>query len=351
MWQAIVQVVVVGVSVTLVTAGDDNVIDYRKHGKGFDLLCGLFTKAEKGAKENYIDKLKDDSNYQWFNKGARDSAALKTEVDKVKELEDEVQSHENSARTAFRKAAYGDDIETENADKTFGSRGENQPCNETSRSTTIPKEIVCLCSSASGATESCFVAGTAQNQREHQTPEDRLQLWKELKGRCTVGSGSVEVTVKAIKQDLEDLRNWYSDGQNNGSPQPPPAPPQPPFPPHGVPPPPRVEEEPDPLASKPWVEQLNQAMGHMNKRDAALQKLREKVKKLKGTYGKAKNEEEVKALKESGAGAEGAQPSRTAPQTAARKDSDAQPTQTQKQNIASFPSLKITLLSVSLCFI
>ncbi|RHW71933.1 Trypanosomal VSG domain containing protein [Trypanosoma brucei equiperdum] len=335
MWRVVMQVVMVGMSVTRVTAADNNGIGHGNERKGFDLMCGLFAKAEKGAKgENYIDKLKDDSDYQWFNKDARDLPALKTEVDKVKELESKVQSYESGARTAFRKAAYGDNIETEDADKTFGSHGEHSPCDPTNRSSTIPKEIVCFCSSV-GATDYCFVGVKAQNH-DGSTAEQRSQAWNDLKSRCTGGSGSVEVTVDAIRKDLEGLRGLYPQEPIDDPPQPPPPPPQ---------------KKRDPLASKPWVQRLNEATDHMNKRDAALGKLKEQVKKLKETYGKAKNEEEVKALKESGAGAEGAQPSRTAPQTAARKDSDAEPTQTQKQNIASFPSLKITLLSVSLCFI
>ncbi|CBH11625.1 hypothetical protein, conserved [Trypanosoma brucei gambiense DAL972] len=347
MWRVVMQLVVVGVLLTRVATQENSANDHQKNKKMFDLLCALFTKAEKGAKENYIDKLKDDSNYQWFNKGARDSAALKTEADKVKELESKVQSHENNARTAFRKAAYGDHVDKEDADKTFGSHGENQPCNPESGWTTIPKDIICLCNSVGWATDYCPGSESDRKYGNGGTAEDGLQTWNGIKGKCTSDSGSAAVTVDAIRKDLEVLRGLYP--KESEEPAPPPLPEPPGFPP----PPPVPEKKPDKLASKPWVQKLNEATDHMKERDEALQQLREQVKKLRGTYGAAKNEEEVKALKESGAGAEGAQPSRTAPQTAARKDSDAQPTQTQtqKQNIASFPSLKITLLSVSLCFI
>ncbi|AAZ11700.1 hypothetical protein, conserved [Trypanosoma brucei brucei TREU927] len=347
MWRVIMKVVMVGVLVTGVAMGKNDWIDHEKDKKGFDLLCSLFTKAEKGAKEkSHLDKLKETEDYQWFNKDARDSPALKAEVDKVKELENKVQSHESGAKTAFRKAAYGDNIEEEDADKTFGHHTVGNPCDETNRWSTIPNSIICSCSPTQGATESCF--GGSENARNHDdtTAEQRLQAWNGVKGKCTSASSSAEVTVEAIEKDLEGLRGLYSDDSKGQ--EPPPPPPPPPFPPGS---PPMPEEEPDIFTSKPWVKNLNEATDHMKGRDEALQKLREQVEKLRGTYGKAKNEEEVKALKESGAGAEGAQPSRTAPQTAARKDSDAQPTQTQKQNIASSPSLKITLLSVSLCFI
>ncbi|AAZ11696.1 hypothetical protein, conserved [Trypanosoma brucei brucei TREU927] len=341
MWRVIMKVVMVGVLVTRITAQDDNAVDHEKNKKGFDLLCSLFTKAEKGAKEkSHLDKLKETEDYQWFNKDARDSPALKAEVDKVKELEDEVKSHENGARSSFQKAAYGENIEKEDADKTFGSHGGNQPCNPASEWPALPKEIVCTCSSVGEATDYCLGSGKAREYGQNGNAEDGLQAWVELKGKCTKGINRVEVTVDAIRKDLEGLRGLYPEKPIHDGPPPPP--------PGG---PPMPEEEPDIFTSKPWVKNLNEATDHMKGRDEALQKLREQVEKLRGTYGKAKNEEEVKALKESGAGAEGAQPSRTAPQTAARKDSDAQPTQTQKQNIASSPSLKITLLSVSLCFI
>ncbi|AAZ11698.1 hypothetical protein, conserved [Trypanosoma brucei brucei TREU927] len=345
MWRSFMQVVMVGVLVSQVTVGEDSWRNHGKNEKMFDILCSLFTKAAEGAKgENYIGKLKH----------ARDSSTLKTETEKVKELESEVQSHENNARTAFRKAAYGENIEKEDADKTFGSHGGNQPCNPASEWPTIPKEIVCICSSVGEATDYCLGSGKARSYGHDQsgTAEDGLQAWYGVKSRCTKDSERVEVTIEAIRKDLENLRGLYSEDQEVDSPPPPPPPP-PPSPPPPDSSPLQIPERPDPLASKPWVKRLDEAMSHMNKRDAALENLKEKVKRLKGTYGRAKNEEEVKALKESGAGAEGVQPSRTAPQTAARKDSDPQPTQTQtqKQNIASFPSLKITLLSVSLCFI